>query len=65
MSKEESIKAREEVERENDYIVQLICEEIHIPIEDFDPSYHEGESNNQIIKNETAIQWYSKNPPYG
>lgn len=65
MSDEERILAQEEVEKENDYVVNLICEELHITIADFDPSYDEGGFNKQIIKNEAIIQWYRENPPFG
>jgi hypothetical protein len=65
MSDEEREEAKEEVKRENDYIVRLVCEELRIPIEDYDPSYDEGEFNNQTVKGEAIIQWYRENPPYG
>ena len=65
MSEDERTKAQEEVKNENDYVVQLICEELHIMIENFDPSYDEGKLNNQIVRNKTLIRWYRENPPYG
>lgn len=65
MSKEERVIAQGEVEKEKSFVVQLICEELNIPIKDYNTSYDEGEFNNQIMKSEAIIRWYREDPPYG